>query len=152
MGTHRPPTFSQGLTWWRETRAPTDISWLTPTGAGRRPRMTWWSWHSRLRRQISSPELQLAANFRSLLNRSDSYKIKPERAWKKPDEEFLSMISPEEWGASGPEFVGGYRLEFDMSWTELKDCEKKSNETALINKILDTNTSDLKFSFLPSQY
>merc|ERR1711872_782979 len=71
---------------------------------------------------------------------------------KNPDEEFLSMISPEEWGASGPEFVGGYRLEFDMSWTELKDCEKKSNETALINKILDTNTSDLKFSFLPSQY
>ena len=39
---------------------------------------------------------------------------------KNPDEEFLSMISPEEWGASGPEFVAGYRLEYDMSWTELK--------------------------------
>merc|ERR1711994_1065732 len=71
---------------------------------------------------------------------------------KNPDEEFLSMISPEEWGSSCPEYVGGYRLEFDMSWTELQDCDKKSNETALINKILDTNTSDLKFSFLPSQY
>ena len=39
---------------------------------------------------------------------------------KNPDEEFLSMISPEEWGAACPEFVGGYRLEHDMSWTELK--------------------------------
>ena len=37
-----------------------------------------------------------------------------------PDEEMLSMISPEEWGSSGPEFVAGYRLEYDMSWTELK--------------------------------
>merc|ERR1711878_228813 len=71
---------------------------------------------------------------------------------KNPDEEFLSMISPEEWGSACPEYVAGYRLEFDMSWTELQDCDKKSNETALINKILDTNTSDLKFSFLPSQY
>merc|ERR1712242_695857 len=71
---------------------------------------------------------------------------------KNPDEEFLSMISPEEWGSACPEYVGGYRLEFDMSWTELQDCDKKSKETALINKILDTNTSDLKFSFLPSQY
>ena len=33
-----------------------------------------------------------------------------------------------------------------------QNIEKKSNETVLINKILDTNTSDLKFSFLPSQY
>ena len=33
-----------------------------------------------------------------------------------------------------------------------QDIERKTNETALINKILDTNTSDLKFSFLPSQY
>ena len=24
-----------------------------------------------------------------------------------PDEEMLSMISPEEWGPSGPEYVGG---------------------------------------------
>ena len=25
----------------------------------------------------------------------------------------------QEWGAGGPEFVGAYRLEFDMSWTEV---------------------------------
>ena len=39
---------------------------------------------------------------------------------KNPEDEFLSMISPQEWGPSGPEFVQGYRLEYDMSWTELK--------------------------------
>merc|ERR1712142_224377 len=71
---------------------------------------------------------------------------------KNPDEEFLSMISPEEWGAACPEYVGGYRLEFDMSWTELKDLDKRGNELALINKILDTNVSDISFNFLPSQY
>ena len=91
---------------------------------------------------------------------------------KNPEEEFLSMISPQEWGPSGPEFVQGYRLEFDMSWTELKvnnynqfnifsliilsllyqDLDKRSNELCLINKILDTNASDIQFKFLPSQY
>jgi len=71
---------------------------------------------------------------------------------KNPDEEFLSMISPEEWGAACPEYVGGYRLEFDMSWTELKDCDKRGNEMQMIQKILDTNASDIRFNFLPSQY
>ena len=68
-----------------------------------------------------------------------------------PDEEMLSMISPEEWGAGGPEFVGGYRLEFDMSWTELKDLERRGNELQMINKILDTSAA-VTFNFLPSQY
>merc|ERR1711973_279703 len=71
---------------------------------------------------------------------------------KHPDQEMLSMISPEEWGPSGPEFVAGYRLEHDMSWTELKDLDKRSSEISLINKILDTNASDIQFKFLPSQY
>ena len=87
-----------------------------------------------------------------------------------PDEEMLSMISPEEWGPGGPEFVGGYRLEFDMSWTELKDLERRGNEIQMINKILDTSQVHWKtnikrsniinpfslqavsFNFLPSQY
>ena len=46
---------------------------------------------------------------------------------KNPEEEFLSMISPQEWGESGPEFVQGYRLEFDMSWTELKVTTEEIN-------------------------
>jgi len=88
-----------------------------------------------------------ACNFKKVPGKT--YYIYKQR--KNPDEEMLSMISPEEWGPGGPEFVAGYRLEFDMSWTPLKDCEKRSNEIQLINKILDTSEA-VKFSFLPSQY
>ena len=67
-----------------------------------------------------------------------------------PDEEMLSMISPEEWGPGGPEYVGGYRLEFDMSWTELKDCDRRGNEIQMINKILDT--SQVKKRLIPKDF
>lgn len=70
---------------------------------------------------------------------------------KNPDQEFISMISPQEWGASGPEFVAAYRLEHDMSWTEEKDMDRRGNELMLINKILDAGTN-VQFNFLPSQY
>jgi len=70
---------------------------------------------------------------------------------KDPTQEMISMISPEEWGSGGPEFVAGYRLEFDMSWTPLEDCDRRTNEMQLINKILDTSEA-VKFNFLPSQY
>merc|ERR1712142_373335 len=70
---------------------------------------------------------------------------------KNPDTEFISMISPQEWGGGAPEFCGGYRLEFDMSWTPLADCEKKATELMMIDKILDTD-AQVNFSFLPSQY
>merc|ERR1711918_63042 len=52
---------------------------------------------------------------------------------------------------ANPEYVGGYRLEFDMSWTELKDCDRRGNEIQMINKILDTSQA-VSFNFLPSQY
>merc|ERR1719383_1541655 len=62
-----------------------------------------------------------ACNFKKVPGKT--YYIYKQR--KNPDEEMLSMISPEEWGPGGPEFVAGYRLEFDMSWTPLEDCERK---------------------------
>merc|ERR1712037_395734 len=88
-----------------------------------------------------------ACNFKKVPGKT--YYVYKQRA--NPDEEMLSMISPEEWGAGGPEFVGGYRLEFDMSWTELKDLERRGNEIQMINKILDTSQA-VSFNFLPSQY
>ena len=33
-----------------------------------------------------------------------------------------------------------------------QDLDKRSNELSLINKILETNASDIQFKFLPSQY
>jgi len=69
------------------------------------------------------------------------------------EKEFLSMISPEEWGKAGPEFVAGYRLEFDMSWTRLDHLDKKNSENDLIDKILDMDSgSGVQLTFLPSQY
>merc|ERR1712158_330613 len=49
-----------------------------------------------------------ACNFKKVPGKT--YYVYKQRA--NPDEEMLSMISPEEWGPGGPEYVGGYRLEF----------------------------------------
>merc|ERR1712037_463758 len=84
-----------------------------------------------------------ACNFKKVPGKT--YYVYKQRA--NPAEEMLSMISPDEWGAGGPEFVGGYRLEFDMSWTELKDLERRGNEIQMINKILDTSQA-VSFNFL----
>jgi len=88
-----------------------------------------------------------SCNFKKICGKT--YYIYKQR--KNPDEDFISMISPEEWGASGPEFVAGYRLEFDMSWTALADCDKRAKELKMINTILNVS-EEVKFSFLPSQY
>jgi len=51
-------------------------------------------------------------------------------------QQYLSILSPQEWGASCPhEFIGAYRLEYDMSWTPIDEVEKRSEEIALMDKI-----------------
>jgi len=59
---------------------------------------------------------------------------------------YMSMISPEEWGASCPEFVAGYKLEYDMNWTPFDKIERKNDENACIDKILKAG-SQLAISF-----
>ncbi|XP_015600254.1 uncharacterized protein C1orf50 homolog [Cephus cinctus] len=57
---------------------------------------------------------------------------------------YFSMLSPEEWGASGPphRHKGSFRLEYDRSWTPLSDISTKDNELTIINKFLQaTETS-----------
>ena len=63
----------------------------------------------------------------------------------------LLIFVSQEWGSASPEFCGGYRLEFDQSWTALADCDRKTNELMMIDRILDTD-AQVSFSFLPSQY
>ncbi|XP_011436160.2 uncharacterized protein C1orf50 homolog [Crassostrea angulata] len=54
-------------------------------------------------------------------------------------QKYMSILSPEEWGASCPHvFSGAYRLEHDMSWTPIEEVEERSQQFALIDKILDT--------------
>lgn len=44
----------------------------------------------------------------------------------------------QEWGASCPHtYLGGYRLEYDQSWTPLDDIERRSQEIAMIDKVLN---------------
>jgi len=90
---------------------------------------------------------QTSCNFKKVPGKT--YYVYKQR--KNPDLEFISMISPQEWGASGPQFEAAYRLENDMSWTEEKDMERRGNELQLINKILDAGTN-VQFNFMPSQY
>ena len=55
---------------------------------------------------------------------------------RKNGKNYMSMISPEEWGADCPEFVAAYKLEHDMSWTPQENVEAKNDENAVIDKIL----------------
>merc|ERR1711976_131843 len=59
---------------------------------------------------------------------------------------YMSMISPEEWGKDCPPFVAAYKLEHDMSWTPQENVEAKENENAIIDKILKKQ-SHLAISF-----
>ncbi|XP_028524459.2 uncharacterized protein C1orf50 homolog isoform X2 [Apis cerana] len=47
---------------------------------------------------------------------------------------YFSMISPEEWGNSGPIqiYKGSYRLEHDRSWTSLEEIDKKNKEITML--------------------
>jgi len=54
-------------------------------------------------------------------------------------QKYLSILSPKEWGASCPhEHLGSWRLEYDMSWTPLADVQKKSEQLALMDKVLNS--------------
>ena len=57
-------------------------------------------------------------------------------------QKYMSILSPQEWGASCPhEFVGAYKLEYDQSWTSIEEVEEKSQEFALIDKILNAQNA-----------
>ena len=44
----------------------------------------------------------------------------------------------QEWGASLPhEFVGAFKLEYDMTWTPFQYIKQRSEDYALIDKIMN---------------
>ncbi|KAL8562550.1 hypothetical protein ACOMHN_045815 [Nucella lapillus] len=66
-------------------------------------------------------------------------------------QQYLSIVSPQEWGTSCPhEFIGAYRLEYDMSWTPLEEADKRSEETALMDKIYNAQQAitDSQFTLM----
>ncbi|GLV37776.1 uncharacterized protein CBL_06522 [Carabus blaptoides fortunei] len=52
---------------------------------------------------------------------------------------YFSMLSHQEWTNHTDEFIGGFRLEFDHSWTPESDILKKDSQNCLLNKIMATN-------------
>jgi len=55
----------------------------------------------------------------------------------------IYCIHLQEWGSSCPhQFLGGYRLEADMSWTAESKVHQKDRELSVINHIL-TGTKTL---------
>merc|ERR1712216_284050 len=63
-----------------------------------------------------------------------------------PGKNYMSMISPEEWGKDCPEFVASYKLEHDHTWTPMANVEAKEDENAIIDNILK-NKSQLAIGF-----
>ncbi|CAL8336381.1 unnamed protein product [Lota lota] len=56
-------------------------------------------------------------------------------------QKYFSIISPQEWGASCPhQFIAGYKLQHDMSWTPLDQVEKKDAELAIMDKLISKQT------------
>jgi hypothetical protein len=52
-------------------------------------------------------------------------------------QKYLSIISPEEWGAACPHvYISSHRLEYDMSWTPIDKLNKRDDEEAMVSKIL----------------
>lgn len=51
---------------------------------------------------------------------------------------YFSILSPQDWGTSCPhKFLGAYKLQYDMSWTPIEDVQKKDEETAIFEKLLN---------------
>jgi hypothetical protein len=52
---------------------------------------------------------------------------------------YLTIMSPSDWGTCPHEFLGAYRLEYDNSWVPLKDIEQVDERKALIQKVMNRN-------------
>ncbi|XP_066302747.1 uncharacterized protein C1orf50 homolog [Branchiostoma lanceolatum] len=51
---------------------------------------------------------------------------------------YFSMLSPTEWGPSCPhEFLGAYRLEYDMSWTPSDKIQQRDDDISAIDTTID---------------
>ncbi|KAL4223092.1 hypothetical protein ACF0H5_016567 [Mactra antiquata] len=57
-------------------------------------------------------------------------------------QKYFSLLSPEEWGPSCPhDFIGAFKLEHDMSWTPHEHIEKRSQDFALIDKVMNAQNA-----------
>uniref|UniRef100_A0A1I7TNT1 Uncharacterized protein n=2 Tax=Caenorhabditis tropicalis TaxID=1561998 RepID=A0A1I7TNT1_9PELO len=60
-------------------------------------------------------------------------------------EKYFSMLAPNEWGyqEKKEEFLGSYRLEYDRSWTPVAEMDRKDEEVARLQQILQRGPARL---------
>lgn len=60
------------------------------------------------------------------------------------EEVFFSMLSPNEWAGSPPhEYMDSYRLEYDMSWTQVDRIEERDRRRQFNPMLLGLSEEDL---------
>ena len=53
------------------------------------------------------------------------------------DQSLSTVFCSQDWGNSCPyEFIGAYKLQYDMSWTPASKLREKEEDLALINRII----------------
>ena len=89
--------------------------------------------------------LEAAVHDGELHNAKCNFKKRPGTVYhlyrKAPGSTFVSMLSPEEWSSCPHEFLGSYKLEFDMSWTPIEQMEQRAKDMALIDRLLSEKTN-----------
>ncbi|XP_014737265.1 PREDICTED: uncharacterized protein C1orf50 homolog [Sturnus vulgaris] len=50
---------------------------------------------------------------------------------------YFSILSPKEWGTTPHEYLGAYKLQYDMSWTPVEDIERRDAEITALEKLLN---------------
>lgn len=86
--------------------------------------------------------LQTASRDQQLHRARCNFKRTPGKTYhlyQKPDDTlYFSMLAPADWGGEAPHrFLGSYRLENDMSWTDTNEIDKQSDPRELIQHLLD---------------
>ncbi|TRY93090.1 hypothetical protein DNTS_008617 [Danionella cerebrum] len=57
-------------------------------------------------------------------------------------QQYFSILSPQEWGPSCPhKFLGGYKLQHDMSWTPQEEVQRRDTEISIMDKLLNRQTA-----------
>ncbi|KAG8231871.1 hypothetical protein J437_LFUL011776 [Ladona fulva] len=86
--------------------------------------------------RVNSSLHHAACNFRKVPGRLYHLYQRPS------GQNYFSMLSPKEWGGENKcphKFLGTYRLENDMSWTPEDQLQTRSDELAILHKVLSSD-------------
>lgn len=97
--------------------------------------------------QNQAKDILASAQKDQLLHRAQcSFKRLPGKTYhlygKENGVTYFSLLAPSEWGGTSPhKFMGSFRLEVDMSWTELGVDKAKDDAEKMVKNLLDLNAN-----------